>query len=371
MKKALKRLLFLPLTTPLSKRDTVIILRLDNIGDYILFRNFLSEIRFSEAYKDKKLILVGNIVWKTLAEQLDAAFINQFVWIDTKKYYKNWQYRLHITLKIKQLAAYEIINPAHSHTFLQNEIVQISGAKIRTSSQNDGANIAQNSPDTNIYNRIIASLPENNFEFWRNKFFFENLLEKNINISKPSIYINENIKPKTHIRIFPSAGMPSRQWHTQHFSELISRIAAKNPDAHFEILGTAEDERLAIEIGENLPKSIKIHSKCGKISLIEMMEHIAASHFIISNESAPVHIAAAVGTAAVCISNGNHFTRFTPYPLSIADNIFTIYPDDSFYDAQNNDFYAQKFKVLSDLDINTITPQRVWDFIKDKNLLCF
>jgi hypothetical protein len=37
-------------------------------------------------------------------------------------------------------------------------------------------------------------------------------------------------------------------------------------------------------------------------------------------------MAATTGTACVCISNGNHFGRWNPYPAELASNILTVYP---------------------------------------------
>ena len=58
--------LFLPLGQN-TNSNTLLIIRLDAIGDYLLFRNFLSVIRASRKYKDYEITLCGNIVWKDLS----------------------------------------------------------------------------------------------------------------------------------------------------------------------------------------------------------------------------------------------------------------------------------------------------------------
>ena len=65
------------------QQDTegVIIVRPDNIGDYILFRNFLPYISTSEKFQ-KPLILIGNKVWRDLAEHFDQPFIHRFIWVN-------------------------------------------------------------------------------------------------------------------------------------------------------------------------------------------------------------------------------------------------------------------------------------------------
>ena len=46
---------------------TLLIIKTDAIGDYILFRNFLSEVRNLSLYKNYKIILCGNELWKDIA----------------------------------------------------------------------------------------------------------------------------------------------------------------------------------------------------------------------------------------------------------------------------------------------------------------
>ena len=68
---------------------TLLLVRIDSIGDYVLFRNFIGIIKKSEKYKDYKITLCGNIAWKELAETFDREFISDFVWIDSKKLSRN------------------------------------------------------------------------------------------------------------------------------------------------------------------------------------------------------------------------------------------------------------------------------------------
>ncbi len=48
---------YLSRNTLLSAGGKLLILRLDSIGDYILFRNFLKPIRESERFRDFKIVV--------------------------------------------------------------------------------------------------------------------------------------------------------------------------------------------------------------------------------------------------------------------------------------------------------------------------
>ena len=54
------------------KTGSLLLIRLDSIGDYVLFRNFIRELKTSEKYKNHHITLLGNASWKAVAEKLDA-----------------------------------------------------------------------------------------------------------------------------------------------------------------------------------------------------------------------------------------------------------------------------------------------------------
>ncbi len=52
-----------------------------------------------------------------------------------------------------------------------------------------------------------------------------------------------------------------------------------------------------------------------KTTLPEFVEVIRRAKILVSNDTAAVHISAAVGTPSVCILGGGHYGRFLPYSL--------------------------------------------------------
>jgi len=81
------------------KKRTLLILRLDSIGDYILFRNFIPYLKTSEKYKNYKITLCGYLWWKELSENLDAKYISEFIWVDYSQM-TDIKYRFNIHKKI-------------------------------------------------------------------------------------------------------------------------------------------------------------------------------------------------------------------------------------------------------------------------------
>ena len=75
-------------------KSTILIIKPDHIGDYILFRNFLIEIKQSEKFQNYKLIVFLNTRVKEIAEYLDAEVVDQFIWVDLEKFVKaGWYFQ--------------------------------------------------------------------------------------------------------------------------------------------------------------------------------------------------------------------------------------------------------------------------------------
>ena len=55
-----------------SNSKNLLIVKMDAIGDYILFRNFLKAIKEDKKYSKYKITLCGNSVWKDISEKFDS-----------------------------------------------------------------------------------------------------------------------------------------------------------------------------------------------------------------------------------------------------------------------------------------------------------
>jgi ADP-heptose:LPS heptosyltransferase len=349
--------------TIFPNRNTVLILRTDNIGDYILFRHFLQILRGAEAYKSKKIVLVGNDHWRDLAECFDGEHIDSFIWVNKKKFYASKLYKLQTLFKLRQLNAFEIINTVHSISYFEEKLVLFSGAINRITCQTDDINISFNQQNHALFNTIIPSLPPSSFEFFRNKTFMENLLQLDSKVVKTSFDIKKVVK-KNQIAIFPSAAEKQRRWSPLNFSQVIHLIHDFDEAFEFIILGSHFDIEIGNIISENCTQNTTIHNLCGKTSLIDLVDILNESRLLISNETSAVHIAAAIDLPTVCVSNGERFARFSPYPLTLSDKITTIYPDDSFYNAHMYNFLVETYQYKSEIDINIILPESVFGVVK-------
>ncbi len=101
------------------------------------------------------------------------------------------------------------------------------------------------------------------------------------------------------ILLQPGARWPTKRWPAEHFAGLV-RLAAKNfAAARFAILGDAEDKPLGEIISRALPEQCL--NLCGETSLPEMIEWLRLCDLMVTNDTGPMHVAAALGKPLVAL----------------------------------------------------------------------
>jgi lipopolysaccharide heptosyltransferase II len=127
------------------------------------------------------------------------------------------------------------------------------------------------------------------------------------------------------ILLQPGARWSNKRWPVEYFSQLVSLLAKKFPDARFAILGSAEDKPLGEKIlqasGTGVPP-VSSHAQaaratilnlCGKTSLPEMIEWIRLCDLMVTNDTGPMHAAAALGKPLVALFGPTEPRRTGPY----------------------------------------------------------
>ena len=344
---------------------TILIIRLDSIGDYILARNFILYIKQSKKYKNYKITLCGNVVWKDLAETFDKSAVDNFIWLNRKKFNNNPFYKYKLLKNIYQSGFEVAVDTTFSREILFGDsIVKMSKAKERIGSagaQDAYVKWKRNLLSDKYYTNLIVQSAENTFEFYRNKEFFEKILQENINIIKPEIDTStvslQLPTQKDFAVIFPGAQEEKRRWSSSNFEIIIEHLIAKY---NFDVIiaGSSADSLISRKMIKCRTSKVCL-DMTGKTNLPQLAKLISLSKILISNETSAVHFAAAVGTPFVCISNGQRFGRFMPYPKETKVNGKYVYPMEIENNLNDLDYLTKKFRFDSNLDIKTIKVEKV------------
>ncbi|MFZ1323254.1 MAG: glycosyltransferase family 9 protein [Ignavibacteria bacterium] len=347
-------------------RGRLLILRLDSIGDYVLFRNFLKPIRESDRFKDFRITLCGNELWKDLALTYDHSYVDEFIWIDKSKFLKrsHWTYTYKKLLEIHSKGFEYLINPADVKNKMLEIIHCYSGTdKILVNVTEDQGGINERIKSLSNSNNVGLIHDEkpvlkNHFQFFTNRKFTESLIKAKTNVERLTFDIDITGGRSDYIVLFLGAGYHKRMWNPKKFAELC-RLIRKKCDLRIILCGSNFDTKNAAIIMKTSGID-RIEDYTGRTTLPQLVNLIANSRLLISNETCSVHIAASVGTKAVCISNGNHFGKFNPYPEELAENIITIYPAEVTSRMEKYEELIREYEISSDLDIDQISAEEIF-----------
>jgi ADP-heptose:LPS heptosyltransferase len=104
---------------------------------------------------------------------------------------------------------------------------------------------------------------------------------------------------------------PNRRWNPDHFATVVEELLRAYP-ARIVLFGGPGEEFLAKYI-ENHIQSPKVVSLAGKLNLNELCYIISKLDLFITNDSGPMHIAAAAGTPVVAIFGPENPMHLRPY----------------------------------------------------------
>ncbi len=338
---------------------------MDEIGDYILFRNLIPYFKKSEKYKNHKLTIIGNKAWKSIYDTYDSNSADLVLWLDKAKFKKDLGYRFSFLKQVRAVSASDLINCIYSRTIvLDDGFAFVSGSNYKVAMKNDYTNRSKSwdFTDKYIYDEIINAGDESYFDPVRNKAYLEHVLGlSNLPISTNLIVKNTSaISSDNYFVAFTGAGNLERQWPIKYFIEIAEYANSQFGLTPLLCSGPGDEKD-----GEEFAKGYNntFLNKIGKTSLPELIELLAKARFIICVDTGALHIAAAVECPVVGLFSGKFYKRFAPYPKESAPNFYPIYPD--FVDEliKKNDPILYDVSVMKNNTMKLIPPEKVKPYI--------
>ena len=296
-----------------KRGDKVGILRLDAIGDFILWQPYARFLR--EAFPSREIVLVGNASNADLACKLPQW--DSFIGVDTQKLDNDIAYRFALLRMLRRAGFGTVVHPVHSRTTRADLLVRAIGASERVGMGGDCANMrrAVKAVTARWYTRLIQSPGDKMHEGARCRDFVSALVGRPLALLAPSLPEFGStplaVRGRRYVVLFPGALSPGRRWPIERFAEVGREISSER-GWDVVIAGGPDDVPLAHELRQQLGEGVI--DLTGLTSLVTLIDLIRYASLLLTNETSAVHIAAAVGTRCVCILGGGHFGRFMPYP---------------------------------------------------------
>lgn len=311
---------------PISK--TILIIRLDAIGDCIIWLDQAKEYR--KAFPDHKLVLLHNKAWSEIAEKLH--WFDELIPFDRNKICDIKYYKLLIH-KINKYYYEKVFSPVFSRDFLTVDwIVNNVNAKEKIGYEGDYQNnhwIASfNLYYKKNYNKIdtkkiadswYSTLVSNNefevMELNRNAHFIRQTFNINYLSHLPRIPFAtkrpRSIHQSKYAVFFLGASTIHRTWPTDYFV----KIAKNVPFQTIVLCGSTSDIVLSSTFLSFYHGRQNIINLTGKTTIVELINVIANAEFVLTNETSASHIAIATKTPSICLLGGGHYGRFQPYQV--------------------------------------------------------
>ena len=350
------------------KPKTLLIFRLDLLGDYMMSRAFFTNLQTSGRYKGYTFHLACNEIVKEVVLNFDSETFSQFYFINRPKFLNSAAYRFKILSEIRECGYEVAICPMHTRQFLLESVIQCSGARFKIGTISIGNHMFdwQQQLADSWYDELVENQKDHSFEFYRNQNFFNTISGQDLKILNNKIRLEkkwlEKVPNESFVLLAPGASVAFRRWPTHKFAQIATEIY-KNYGCQIFIIGSKSESYLYEEIHTSSGNANYIQNLCGLLSLPEVLGWLEKAKLLVSNESAPVHMAAMVNCPTICISNGNHYGRWNPYPESMDTKITTLYPQK--FNALNERNKLAYHTKSSPFDISEIEIQELFEVVKE------
>jgi heptosyltransferase-2/heptosyltransferase-3 len=109
------------------------------------------------------------------------------------------------------------------------------------------------------------------------------------------------------VAIFTGAGVPLKKWPERKFMELCRRLSGLG--CELVLIGSDAEQDFCNRVDAKL----EVQNLCGKTNLLQLAAILSRVTILLSNDSAPVHVADAVTTPVVVITKPNSIKEFSPW----------------------------------------------------------
>lgn len=320
--------------TPASRETKhLLLVKTDEIGDYVLMRNLLRLFKETGPYRDHKITFVGNIAFRQLYESYDSDVAGEVIWLDKKKFRSDLRYRLRLLLQIRRVKASEVISLVYSRIWRKDDvIVAVSPAAVKTGMQHTTRLITKYEKwltPGHIYTRLLENGDETLFDAIRNARYIDHVLQippQRVSTAiTPKADISRLSLPPRYFVVFPGSGLPEKKWPPAAFAAVTRHLAKRYAVTPVVCGSPADREDCDAFLQEYGEPALDL---TGKTALPEVLAVFRNAACLISVDTGSVHLAAAVGCPVFALYSGLHYGRFAPYPAGIAPHFYAVYPDE-------------------------------------------
>lgn len=322
------------LGAPNPRRGTLLVIRLDDIGDYLLFRNQLAMYKRSARWRSHSITLLGNASWRELFAAFDADSVDDTIWVQKGEYLTSAPYRWQIWKQLREGGFETVIAPSRTRPLLLDDLCRLAAAPSHCiGCVNTYVHAAWNERSDALYDELFTP-PDT----WLHEFHFNGqfaawlggiryagvrpLIGPVPSVEPPGAPAEPGAKPGSDLICFIGANTRSRRWPASRWIEFIALYRR----LHGGRVVLAGNGRVEQELAARIQQHSGAASIVGAVSLLELIRRIRAARAVVSNDTMAVHLSVSCGRPTVIVANGVNHQRFTDYDTAGISGVATLYP---------------------------------------------
>jgi ADP-heptose:LPS heptosyltransferase len=316
-------------------RHKLIVIRLDDIGDYLLFRNQLPSYRESARWNAHHITLLGNESWRELFEAFDRQAVDEVIWVNKSEALRSSTYRLELWRRLRAQGFETVIAPSRTRPLLLDDLCTLAAAPARAiGAVNTYVHQSWNRVSDGFYHELFQPANSRMHEFSFNGAFAAWCCDRRFERSSPQLELPmepvagqtpsewAGAGPVPYIVCFVGATTRSKRWPVSRWIEFIE-LYLRTCSGRVLVAGNSPRE---IEAAALIEARTGAQSVAGRMSLLELFRCVAGARGVISNDSMAAHLGVSCNRPTVIVANGVNYERFTDYAEAGINGVATVYP---------------------------------------------
>ncbi len=314
----------------LKKRRGLLVIRMDGIGDMVLFRRVLDHYAAAFAVTREDITILGCTSWETIADVVFAGYRVKV--IDEHAFARRPIYRFAVSLWVRGLAPKASV----CDSYFRRALMADSLAWVADAPRQVTSLPYINEPTRSEFlfymsqgAEVINTGDYPTHEVVRHYRFVSAVGGKTVQPRPPRIPWRNSKPPiedgAPYVVLNPGSNEPGRRWPLAGYLGLAERFRKKGLRVVF--VGVAEENPDDAR-REALAGKPGIIDLTGRTTLAELLDLMKGAACVIGNDSGPAHLSIALGAPTVVVVGGGHFGCFVPYPADVApENARFVYEE--------------------------------------------
>ena len=328
----------LQLRAPRPRARTLLLVRLDDIGDYLLFRNQLAVYKRSARWGGHSITLLGNSSWKELFTCFDSDAVDDAMWVKKGEYLTSAPYRNQIWAQLRERGFDTVIAPSRTRPLLLDDLCRLAAAPAHSiGCVNTHVHAGWNDLSDRLYGELF--MPP---DAWVHEFDFNGQFAAWAGgarfagsrpiLDAPLLPVagaaasgsgaGSGASVGSELICFVGANTRSRRWPASRWIEFIN-LYERSHAGRVVLAGSGSAER---ELAAQILRRTNAQSIVGTVSLLELVRWIRGARAVVSNDTMGAHLGVSCDRPTVIVANGVNHQRFTDYDKAGITGVATLYP---------------------------------------------